>query len=243
MKLSPADTGAWRVGPTDGRSDDNGARDQWSGAGPAMQDPILARLSQSLGGTRGMVDGGLPPILFALVNAIVGAHATRSAALVAAIGAAASTGLVLIALRMARKEPLRQAVGGLAGLALAIAFAVRSGEARGFFLPGIYVDAAYAVAFLVSALIGRPLIGYLYGLLTGHRRVHWGRDAAVFRRLAQVTVGWSLVFAVRAGVQAYLYANDQPALLAASKLLLGWPLTALAVLLSVAALRGATRRP
>ena len=46
--------------------------------------------------------------------------------------------------------------------------------------------------------------------------------------------GWSLVFASRAIVQAVLYAMDRPGLLAASKLLMGWPLTIGAVALTMA---------
>jgi hypothetical protein len=134
-----------------------------------------------------------------------------------------------------------EALGGLAGLTVAIGFAVQPGEARGFFLPGIYVDAAYAIAFLASALIGRPLIGVAYGLLSG-RRGQWRQDARLRRTLTRATVGWSLVFAVRAGAQAFLYLDDRPALLAASKLLLGWPLTVLALGLTFAAIGHTTRR-
>ncbi len=54
------------------------------------------------------------------------------------------------------------------------------------------------------------------------------------------TVGWALVFAIRAGVQAFLYGEDHPGLLAVGKLLLGWPLTIVALLLTLAYLRRVT---
>ena len=120
-------------------------------------------LPPALGGPRGLVDGGLPPLVFVAVNAVAGAQTTRLAALVAAVGAAAATGLGIVALRLIRKEPLRQALGGLAGLTVAVLFAAGSGEARGFFLPGILVDAAYGLVFAGSALLGYPLVGTLYG--------------------------------------------------------------------------------
>ena len=207
----------------------------------ATQDLIRTRLVTALGGLRGVVDGGLPPLLFAVVNAVVGANTTRSVALGSAIAAAATTGSVIVVARLIRREPLRQALGGLAGLAVAIAFALQAGEARGFFLPGIYVDAAYAIAFLGSALIGRPVIGIVHGVLSG-RRGQWREDASLRRTLTWATFGWSLVFAVRAGGQAYLYLDDQPTLLAAGKLALGWPLTALAVFLTFAAIARSSRR-
>jgi hypothetical protein len=146
-----------------------------------------------------------------------------------------------VALRLMRREPLRQALGGLAGLALAVAFALQAGEARGFFLPGIYVDATYAVAFLGSALLGRPLVGTAYGLLVGRGR-QWRGDAGLRRTLTLATVGWSLVFGVRASGQAALYIADRPEWLALGKLLLGWPLTLLAVVLTLASIRRSTAR-
>ncbi len=241
MSVAESYTGAWLTDSPTARSLSADIGDPMGvTAGPAASDPARARKLKALGGTRGVIDGGLPPLLFALVNAVVGANAARSVALGAAIGAAAAAGSVIVALRLLRREPLRQALGGLGGLAIAIAFALQSGEARGFFLPGIYVDAAYALAFLASALIGRPLVGAVYGLLSG-RRGSWREDARLRRTLTRATVGWSVVFAVRAGVQAHLYLSDEPTLLAASKLLLGWPLTIVAVALTFTAIGRVTR--
>jgi hypothetical protein len=192
-----------------------------------------------VGGPRGAIDGGLPPLLFVAVHAIAGAHAPRPTALAAAIGAAVTTGLAIVVLRLVRRETLKQALAGLAGLTVAVVFAARSGEARGFFLPAIYVDAAYAVIFAVSAALGRPLVGILHGLLYGSRG-QWRTDARLRRLFTIATGGWSLVFALRAGVQAFLYGADRPDLLAVGKLLLGWPLTILALLLTLAYLRRAT---
>ena len=196
--------------------------------------PALA----ALGGPRALVDGGLPPLVFVAVHAVARAQATRPTALAAAIGAAAATGLGLVAVRRSRKEPLRQAFGGLAGLTIAVLFAVTSGEARGFFLPGILVDATYGLVFAASALAGYPLVGTIYGWL--YRRGDWRADPHLRRLFVLATFGWSAVFGVRAGVQAFLCREDLPGLLAVGKLLLGWPLTIAAVALTLAAVRRAT---
>ncbi len=211
-----------------------------AGTSPRPAAPATG-LPPALGGARGLIDGGLPPLVFVAVNAVAGAQTTRPAALGAAIGAAAAAGLGIVVLRLIRREPLRQALGGLAGLTVAVAFAATSGEARGFFLPGILVDAAYGLVFAGSALLGYPLVGTLYGLL--YRRSDWRDDARLRRLFVIATFGWSAVFAVRAGVQAFLYREDLPGLLAAGKLLLGWPLTIAAVALTRAAVRRATGVP
>ena len=55
--------------------------------------------------------------------------------------------------------------------------------------------------------------------------------------MAVATWGWTVVYAVRVAVQLVLYRTDEPELLALAKLALGWPLTAVAVLLTLRAAR------
>lgn len=213
------------------------------GAPPRSDAPVPAAtpptgLPPALGGPRALLDGGAPPLVFVVVNAMVGAQTTRPTALMAAVAAAATTGLGIVALRLLRKETPRQALGGLAGLTIAVLFAVASGEARGYFLPGMLVDAAYGLVFAGSALLGYPLVGTVYGLL--YQRRDWRDDPRLRRLFVLATLGWSGVFAVRAGVQILFYREDLPGLLAVSKLLLGWPLTILAAVLTLAAVRRAT---
>jgi hypothetical protein len=136
-----------------------------------------ARILELLGGRRGIVDGALPPLMFVAVNAVAGTQLPRPEALSYAIGGAVSVGLGIVGIRMLRREPLRQALGGLIGLAIAVAFALGSGEARSFFLPGIYVDAAYAAILAGSVAVGRPLIGALWGSSSG-RAVSGGATRA-----------------------------------------------------------------
>jgi hypothetical protein len=190
-------------------------------------------LVEALGGKRGLVDSGLPAVVFVLVNSVVQAFSTREAALDAAIASAVVVGVLVVLLRLVRKETLQQAISGFLGLAIAVFFARRSGEARGFFLPGIFINIAYGLVFLGSAVIGRPLVGAIYSAIDGLDK-RWREDPRLRRVFAVATVGWSLVFASRAVVQGVLYAMDRPGLLAAARLLMGWPLTIAAVALTVA---------
>jgi hypothetical protein len=191
----------------------------------------------ALGGRRGLVDGAVPPIVFVAANAVFGmAGATQ--ALYLAVGAAVATALVVLARRTLRGESLKGGLRGLAGLAVAVAFAAWTGQARDFFLPGIYVDAVYGVAFAASAVVGRPAIGYLYGTLFG-AGASWRGDRRLRRVLVVATYGRSFVFVLRTAVQAALYRADQPELLALAKVVLGWPLTAVAIAATLAAVRRA----
>ncbi len=190
-------------------------------------------LVEALGGKRGLVDSGLPAVVFVLVNSVVQAFSSREAALNAAIASAVGVGVLVVLLRLVRKETLQQAISGFIGLAVAVFFARRSGEARGFFLPGIFINIAYGLVFLGSAVIGRPLVGAIYAAIDGLDK-RWREDARLRRIFVLATIGWSLVFASRAVVQGVLYAMDRPGLLAIARLLMGWPLTIGAVALTVA---------
>ena len=198
-------------------------------------------LIEALGGKRGLVDSGLPAVVFVFVNAVVTAATSRETGLRAALAAAVLVGVSVVGLRLARKEPLQQAVSGFLGLAIAVFFAARSGEARDFFLPGIYINLAYGAAFVGSTVIGRPLVGVIYAAVDGLDG-SWREDRRLRRAFAVATVGWALVFASRAVVQTVFYNLDRTGLLATSKLLMGWPLTILAVAATVAYVKRARSR-
>ena len=203
--------------------------------------PLGPALVEQLGGKRGLVDSGLPAVVFVGVNSLVDAFAARSTALRAAIAAAVLTGLVIIVLRLSRKETVQQAVSGFLGLAIAVFFAARSGEARDFFKPGIYINAVYGTVFLGSVLIGRPLVGAIYAAVDGLGDT-WRTTPRLRRVFSVCTIGWAAVFALRAVVQIVFYNADRPDLLAVSRLLLGWPLTIGAVALTVWFVRRSHRR-
>ena len=65
----------------------------------------------------------------------------------------------------------------------------------------------------------------------------WRSDPRLRRRFAVATLGWSLVYATRAVAQAAFCVDDSPGFLAVTKLVLGWPLTALAVVPTLAYVR------
>ncbi|HET6950254.1 MAG TPA: DUF3159 domain-containing protein, partial [Acidimicrobiales bacterium] len=165
---------------------------------PVMGDTEGVRLSDSplvrlVGGWRGAFDGALPPVVFVAVNAAAGLRAEPGLALRWAVASAAAVALALVTVRLVRRETLKQAVRGLVGLTVAAVFASLSGEARDFFRPGIYVDAAYAVLFAGSAVVGRPLVGLVHAALyrTGAR---WRQEPRLRRVFVAASWGWSLVY-------------------------------------------------
>jgi hypothetical protein len=170
-------------------ADRQGSLETSSFFGPTLH-PAVARL---IGGRRGMVDGGLPPALFVAVSAVGGTVMPRPLAIGAAVGVAAGTALTLAVWRLLHDQTLKQVVRGLVGLTVATLFVILSGQPRAFFLPGIYVDAAYALAFAGSVVVGRPLVGLIYAALfrTGPG---WRQNLRVRRVFVAASLGWSAVY-------------------------------------------------
>lgn len=203
--------------------------------------PLRPALVEQLGGKRGLIDSGLPAVVFVGVNGLVDAFAARSTALTSAIAASVVCGIAIVVIRIARKETLQQAISGFFGLALAVFFAARSGEARDFFKPGIYINFAYAAVFAGSIAVGRPLVGAIYSAIDGLGST-WRTVPRLRRVFSVATLGWALVFLLRAVVQTIFYNDDRADLLAISRLLLGWPLTIGAVAATVWFVRWSHRR-
>lgn len=195
----------------------------------------------AIGGWRGMVDGGLPTLVFVLArNLPLGGHRLS---VTAAAGTALAVGLVVVGLRLLRRQPTQQAFSGFLALAVAAVLAARTGQSRTFFLPGIVFSAGYALAALATVLARRPAVGFVFALVEG-RGPEWHRDGALRRVYSAATLGWVLVYLLRAGVQGALYlAGSGDGWLATAKLGLGYPLTLLALGLTLWWVRRRTDRP
>jgi Protein of unknown function (DUF3159) len=187
-------------------------------------------LVESIGGWRGLVDSGLPVVVFVAVNAAAGLRA--------AIWAAVGAGVVLFAIRLARKETVQQALSGFFGVLVAAFIANRTGEAKGFFLLGIWASFAYGAVFLVSALVRWPLVGLIWEYVDGRGiGTAWRRDRRLMRVYTWCTLVWVAVFLARGLVQRYLYDQDATGWLAVARLAMGYPFTIGAVAISVLAVR------
>ena len=114
-------------------------------------------LADAIGGPRGMLDTGIPAVIFVVVNA--------ASSLTPAIFAALGFGVLLVAFRLARQQPIQQALAGFIGIGIAAFVASRTHSAKGFFLPGILSQAALAIVAVVSLVIRKPYIGYVMAAL------------------------------------------------------------------------------
>ena len=208
------------------------------GGGPAAEVPVPTtveevvrhRLSAALGGWRGLLDSAAPALAF-----LVGWLLTSD--VLVSLGASAAVLLVALAARVARRETVQHALGGILTTAVAAFIASRTGRAADVFLPGILLNAALAVVFAVSMAARWPVVGFVVGAVT-EDPTGWRRDRGVVA-LCQKLTGLLLAgYVLRVAVQLPLYLADRASgggwttELAVSKLLLGWPLLLAGVLVA-----------
>jgi intracellular septation protein A len=195
---------------------------------PANEDVVSeikddsALLASALGGWAGVIDAGLPFMVFTIVYLVTDRDLETT--LYAAVGSAA----VLALLRLVRRQSLQQVFSGLIGIAIAAFLAQRTGNADNFFLPGIITNAAYASACLISIAIHKPLLGYVIEAMRG-RDMSWVKDPVSLRLFSTITWLWVLIFGVRVAIMFPLYLMGQTAALGTLKILLGYPLFAFGI--------------
>jgi hypothetical protein len=181
---------------------------------------VGAELRNLVSGRVGIADGVLPPLLFVIVNAVWGV----TPAAITGLGSA----LAITFFRLARGRPVRFAVAGLAGTAVAVVFAIRSDSAESYFLPGIISGVLTTAVLIVSVPLRRPAVAYTSWITRGWP-LDWYWHPQVRPAYARVTLMWALFFGARTAVQWRLFLDGEVEWLGVVRVALGWP--ALVVLL------------
>lgn len=188
---------------------------------------------EQMGGIAGMVYSAVPIIVFVVANSL--------ANLTVGIWSALGSAVVITIVRLVRKESLQPAISGFLGVAIAAFIAHRTGEARGFFLWGIWLSVVYGAVFVGSVLVRWPLVGVAWNLLNGAGSA-WRKDKPSVRYYDIATLACSVVFIARFVVQRWLYAENLTGWLAFTKIAMGLPLFGLAMIVVVWAVRRSDKR-
>ena len=181
-------------------------------------------LLEQMVGISGLVSATLPVLVLIPVNNFFG----LGPALAAALGVA-----VAIAIwRVLRKETLQPAISGLLGVALCAAIAWFTGDAKGYFLYGIWMSLALCIAAVLSILFRWPAVGVIWKGINGEE-MQWQKITPARRAYAIATGGWAVIFLARFIVQRAIYDADATTALGVTRILMGWPLTLLVTALTV----------
>ena len=199
---------------------------------PATRAPATT-VWERTGGLTGLIQSSLPATALVVTNAWWGLYP--------AIAVAVGTGVLVLLVRAARRQPLRPAIGGFVGVAVSGFLAARSGEARDFFLADIWWYFVASIVLVVSILLRRPLVGVLWSATHGVG-MWWRRDRPSLRGYDIATAVLAIVFAVRFAVLYRLYEHNEVGWMAVSKVAMNYPLWAAALVVIVWAVRRADNR-
>lgn len=167
-------------------------------------------------GRGGVADSIIPPALFLAINAWLNFEYAMWGSLLIA--------LVITAIRLRRGQPLIYALGGFAGVALAILIAKLMGRAEGYFLPGIVTGGLTLLISGLSLTVGRPLVAWT-SYIARRWPLDWYWHPKVRPAYSEVTAAWTIFFALRWLFQLRLFQDQATDLLIAANVVTGWPAT------------------
>lgn len=202
-----------------------------------LRERTRQQLLASFGGVSGTIVAGLPPLVFVIVNAISGLHP--------AIIAAIASGVAAAGYRLARRQPLQQAITGLLSVVVAAAIAARGGQARDYFALGIITAFVYGGVLAASLVVRRPLVGLAWefldpSVLTDGAR--WFQVRRLLHTYDVITAAAATVFLARGIVQLSLFHRNRTGWLAIARLAMGYPLYVAVIGLAFVLVRRTRRR-
>ncbi|MEW2545395.1 DUF3159 domain-containing protein [Streptomyces sp. NPDC047002] len=174
-----------------------------------------AALFEAFGGLRGMVETVLPGLLFVTIYTVDQSLKTSAIA-------ALAVSLVLVVVRLVRKDTVKHAFSGVFGVAFGVVFAMITGNAKDFYLPGMIYTLGLAVAYLVTTMAGVPLIGLILGPIFKENLSWRTRNPGRKKAYAKSSWAWGLILLAKCAILFPLY-------LWADTAQLGWVLVSLKI--------------
>ena len=174
------------------------------------------KILAAMGGKKGLLDSGLPALLFLIVFNIDKDVKTAS---YIALGFS----LILTVIRLIKKETIQHAISGVIGVAICAWLSNRTGKAEDFYLPGLWTNFGYGTVYMLSNLVKWPILGVIIGPLIGENFL-WRKDPARRRVYIKATWLWVALFAIRLVVQYPLYQSGNINALGTARLIMGYPL-------------------
>ncbi|MFC7218345.1 DUF3159 domain-containing protein [Streptomyces polyrhachis] len=186
------------VDPAPQRRSDQTPEAPAPGTPEAGQEVTKAALFDAFGGVRGMVETTLPGLVFVLTYTV-----KRDIHLSAIIALALSAALAVA--RLVTRDTVKHAFSGVFGVAVGAVFAMMSGDAKNFYLPGMLYTLGLAVAYCATAAAGVPLIGLILGPVF-RENLSWrtrnpGRKAAY----TKASWAWGLVLLGKSAITFPIY--------------------------------------
>ena len=174
------------------------------------------KVVNALGGQKGLIDSGVPAVVFLIVFNLKKELNTAN-------WAALYLSMTLAIIRLIMKDTIQHSVSGVIGVLICAYFANRSGNAIDFYWPKLLVNLGYGTAYLIANLVGWPILGLVLGPLLGEN-VTWRNNPARKKMYIKASWIWVAMFFTRFAVQFPIYLSKDVNLLGTVNLAMGYPL-------------------
>lgn len=174
------------------------------------------KVLSAFGGKKGLIDSGVPSIVFLITFNI---NKDLQSALIAAIAISA----LLTIIRLAMRDTIQHAISGFVGILICAWFANRTGNPSDLYIPKLLTNLGYGALYLLGNLAGWPILGLMLGPILGENLL-WRNHPE--RKRAYIQAGWLWVgmFFTRIAVQYPIYKSGNLNLLGTVNLAMGYPL-------------------
>ncbi|MFJ3135831.1 DUF3159 domain-containing protein [Streptomyces sp. NPDC086843] len=157
-----------------------------------------AALFEAFGGVRGMVETVLPGLLFVSIYTV---NKNLHMSAFAALGVA----LAMVVVRLARRDTVKHAFSGVFGVGFGVVFAMMTGNAKDFYLPGMLYTLGLALAYIVTAMAGVPLIGLMLGPVFKENLSWRTRNPGRKKAYTKASWAWGLILLAKCAILFPLY--------------------------------------
>ena len=174
------------------------------------------KVLSAFGGKKGLIDSGIPSIIFLIVFNVQ--HVLRDA-LIASVAVSA----LLTIWRLARRDTIQHAATGLFGALICAWFANRTGNPSDLYIPKLLTNLGYGSVYLIANIAGWPILGLLLGPILGENLL-WRNNPKRKKAYLRASWLWIALFFTRVAVQYPIYRSGNVNLLGTVNLAMGYPL-------------------
>jgi hypothetical protein len=174
------------------------------------------KVLSAFGGKKGLIDSGIPSVIFLIVFNL--RHDLHDA-LYASVG----TSIILTIIRLAMRDTVQHAFSGLIGALICAWFANRTGNPSDVFIPKLLTNLGYGSVYLIANLAGWPILGLMLGPILGENLL-WRNNPARKGAYLKASWLWVAMFFTRIAVQYPIYRSGNVNLLGTVNLAMGYPL-------------------
>lgn len=166
---------------------------------------VRRQMSAGLGGVRGMLEAGVPGLVFTIAWLVV-------KDLKVALIASAATAAIFLAVRLVQRSSLQYVGNAIFGILIGFAV-VRLAQSMGgtaeeqalaYFLPGILISIGYTVVVGGLCLIGWPIFGFFIGAASGDP-LEWHQDKQIVKLCTRLTWLFLAPGAIGAAIQGPIW--------------------------------------